>query len=96
MHLPRVTGIDLNAYTGAPGHTITITAEDDHLVADIQVSIYNRAGNILEQGPAELHSNGVDWIYTTQQSNGQPRGNRLVVQVSDLPGNTITQEQELA
>lgn len=96
MNLPDITEMDLGVYTGAKGHAITITAEDDHLVADVQVAIYDRTGNLLEQGPAELHDNGIDWIYTTQKANGQPKGTRLVVQVSDLPGNTTTKEAVLA
>ncbi len=96
MNLPDITEMDLGTYTGAKGHAITIMAEDDHLVADVQVAIYNRAGNLLEQGPAELHDNGVDWTYTTQKANGQPKGTKLVVQVSDLPGNTTTKEEVLA
>ena len=96
MNPPAITALDLDTYTGTKGHAITIMAEDDYLVADVQVAIYSTAGNLLEQGPAELDSNGVDWVYVTQRANGQPKGSKLLVQATDLPGNTTTQEVLLA
>lgn len=42
-----------------------IQATDDRLVTDVQVAIYNQAGNLVEQGAAELANNGIDWVYTT-------------------------------
>ncbi len=96
MNQPAITALDLGTYTGAKGHVISITAEDDHLVADVQVAIYDQAGTLLEQGPAELDGNGVDWVYVTQKANGKPKGTKLVVQASDLPGNTTTREAVLA
>lgn len=96
MNQPEITELNLGAYTGTKGHAITIKAEDDHLVADVQVAIYSPAGNLLEQGPAGLHDNGLDWVYVTQKANGQPKGSKLVVQASDLPGNVATLEEVLA
>ena len=61
----------------------------------MQVAIYNQAGNLVEQGAAELADNGIDWVYTTQKANGQAKGSKLVVRASDLPGNTTEKEEVL-
>ena len=95
LNLPDITELDLSTYTGAQGNPVVVKVVDDHLVTDVQVAIYNRAGALLEQGPAQLHDNGLDWVYTAQKANGQRKGSRLVVRASDLPGNTTEKEEVL-
>ena len=92
LNLPHIAEVDLNAYTGARGHQVVMKITDDYLVADVQVAIYSKSGTLLEQGTAELHDNGMDWVYTTQKANAQPSGSKLVVRASDLPGNTTEKE----
>ena len=85
LNPPRIA--ELSTYTGAKGEKITLQAIDDHLVTDVQVAIYTRQGNLLEEGTAQLQPNGVDWVYTTQKANAQIKGSQLMIRASDLPGN---------
>ena len=87
MNAPEIIETEAGAYTGAKDSPISITVTDDHLVAGVEVVLYAANGNVLEQGPAELDDNGVDWVYVTQKVNGALKGSKLVVRASDLPGN---------
>lgn len=69
MNLPSSTELGLNAYTGAKGQPVVIKATDDYMVAEVQVSIYDQNGALLEQGDAQLAENDIDWVYTTQKAN---------------------------
>ena len=95
LNLPDITELDLSTYTGTQGNPVVVKVVDDYLVTDVKVTIYNRNGSLLEQGDAQLHDNGIDWVYTTQKANGQLKGSRLVVRASDLPGNTTKKEEVL-
>ena len=93
LNAPDITELDLSTYTGAPGNRLVVQAVDDHTVTEVTVAIYSRNGTLLEQGPAQLHDNGTDWVYTTQQANQTVKGSKLVVQARDLPGNVTEQEE---
>lgn len=92
LNSPVIDGLEGEAYTGAKDSPINITVTDDHMVAEVEVVLYSAQGDVLEQGPAELDENGVDWVYTTQMTNGQREGSKLVVRASDLPGNRTERE----
>ena len=92
LNSPDITELDLGSYTGSRGHQLRIKVTDDYLVTDVQVALYGPTGNLLEQGTAALHDNGLDWVYTTQKANAKPSGSKLVVYASDLPGNTTEKE----
>jgi len=92
LHAPVVDNIDLSAYTGKTGETITIQATDDVKVAGVAVRILNTSGAVLEQGPA-VTENGTNWTYTT--SSNLPVGQPVTIEVtaSDLPGNKTVKTQ---
>jgi hypothetical protein len=92
MNLPSISELGLDAYTGAKGQPVVIKATDDHMVAEVQVSIYDQNGALVEEGEAQLAENGLDWVYTTQKANSQPSGSKLVARASDLPGNATVTE----
>lgn len=96
LNQPEIADLDLSTYTGGKGDALVVEVTDDYMVADVEVAIYSKAGALLEQGPAELDDNGIDWVYTTQKANGQLSGSKLVVRASDLPGNTTEKETILA
>ena len=92
LNNPVIAGLEGEAYTGAKDAPISITVTDDHMVAEVEVVLYSAKGAVLEQGPAELDENGLDWVYTTQKNNGQLKGSKLVVRARDLPGNRAERE----
>ena len=92
LNAPEIISLNGEAYSGAKDSPISITVTDDHMVAEVEVILYSAKGSVLEQGPAELDDNGVDWVYTTQKTNGELKGSKLVVRASDLPGNLTERE----
>lgn len=96
MTAPDISGVDLGLYNGAKGSQLLLKVSDDHMVAEVRVSIYDAQGALLEEGTAELHENGTDWVYTTQKQNARLSGSKLRISASDLPGNTVEKEEAIA
>jgi hypothetical protein len=92
LNAPEIELIDLSNYTGQPGDIIKIEAHDDTLVKEVHVSIINSDGSTIEEGYALPDASGYVWTYTAQQNNDNFDGNKIVVSVSDLPGNVTTEE----
>ena len=92
LNNPVIADLEGEEYTGAKDSPISVTVTDDYLVAEVEVALYSSKGDVLEQGPAELDENGVDWVYTTKKTNGQLKGSKLVVRARDLPGNRAERE----
>ena len=94
LHAPDVDEIDVTNYAGAVGDTIRIRTTDDFKVVQVQVAIYNGDGSLVEQGDAVQANNEIDWIYTATASNVSLDGDKIVIKVSDKPGN-ITEAEEV-
>lgn len=83
---PEIQGIDLTAYTGAPGEEILVAAVDDVKVQTVVVELSDKTGAVFEQGkavasPQDPHR----WIYTaTAKAPGQPV--QILVKAIDLAG----------
>lgn len=92
---PTVESINLEGYNGLLGDIITIRATDVFKVTQVKVAIHNAAGDLLEQGDAEMQATGDDWLYTTTQVNDVPEGSTISVTALDLPGNETVMEVEL-
>ena len=95
FHAPDIDTIDVSAYTGKAGDTITVKVTDNFKVTGVSVSIYNADGTEVEKGLAVLSVNGIDWVYTAVTDNASLTGDKIVVQASDLPGHTTSGEQTL-
>lgn len=90
MSSPVVKSVSTNSYTGVVGSTITVRAVDDFRVTGVQVEIFTASGTLLEKGNAVLQTNGLDWTYTTTQSNAALTGSKINAIATDVPGNTGT------
>ena len=90
---PDIRELDVSTYTGAVGNTIRVRAIDDFKVKAVQVSIFSATNELLEEGAAVVGANGLDWIYTATKENGTPKGSKIKVQASDMPGNATIKEQ---
>lgn len=87
MRAPEIMHIDVTGYKGDIGDVIVISAMDDFMVKEVKVEIESGDGVRIEAGDAVPGPNGVDWVYETRSSNGLWEGCKVVVRVSDLPGN---------
>lgn len=95
LNAPSIEEIDVSKYTGQPGSTINVQAYDDFKVAEVQVAIYNSDGSLVEKGFAVQQPDLADWLYTATTQNGDLAGDKVVVRVSDVPGNLTQMESNL-
>ena len=56
LHVPTVTAVSLDNYTGAAGETIHVTAFDDFEVTAVTVSLADDGGVLLESGMAVVEN----------------------------------------
>jgi hypothetical protein len=92
LHRPEIKEIDLSAWTGQAGESISIHAIDDVEVKLVNVEITDENGTVLERGPASKEDGGW-WTYqTTTPVRGNPS---VVVTAEDLPGHTASVTQSL-
>jgi hypothetical protein len=94
FNAPDIDSIDLSNYTGAAGDEIRVIASDDFAVKSVRVQIINADGSTVEEGEA-ANTEGNLWIYAAVQNNESPDGDKIVVTVSDLPGNIAREEQSI-
>lgn len=89
---PVVTVVNTDAYNGAIGSSIIVTATDDTKVVSVAVQIFDNSRNLLEEGAAIQQGDEDDWLYTATTLNNSPAGGTVVVEARDLPGNKTTKE----
>lgn len=87
MNAPHIDEINVSQYTGQPGSMILIRAVDDFKVAEVSVAIYNSDGSMVEQGMAVAEPGDYLWKYTATAVNSDLTGDKIVIRVSDIPGN---------
>jgi len=90
MKKPEVTEIDVCHYKGQKGNTVRVKARDNYRVVAVLVAITDAQGFEVESGPAGKMQNGSDWIYKATRTNLNWQQGRIVVRVSDSPGNVVT------
>ena len=82
-YAPVVNDIIANGFKGNAGDTIFVEATDNFKVSAVKVSIFDRAGILLEEGDAAPR--GLMWIYVVQRNHDDAA--RIVATAVDLPGN---------
>jgi len=87
LNAPQIKEVDVTMYVGDPGNTIRIRAIDDFMVKNVEVTITNEDGTLVEEGDAVKQGNGVDWIFTATVKNDSLTGDKIVVKAYDIPGN---------
>jgi hypothetical protein len=93
LNAPHIEEIDVSHYTGQPESYVQVRAVDDFKVAEVTVNIFNADGSEVEHGVATLQTGSTWWRYTVTTANESLQGDRIIVRVSDLPGNLIEKEQ---
>ncbi len=95
LNAPYINEIDISNYTGQPGSYIQLRAIDDFEVKEVTVSILNADGTELESGAAALQEGSIWWRYTATTANESLEGDKIIIRVSDTPGNLTEQEREI-
>jgi hypothetical protein len=90
---PEIQEIDVSEYTGVVGSKIKVVATDDFKVAEVKVTIQNSDNTLVEEGNAVMNVNGIDWIYTATVANASLAGDKIMIEVSDIPGNETSVQQ---
>jgi hypothetical protein len=89
MKAPKVKKINVSAYTGNPGSIIQVKAKDDFGIKQVKVSIYNAAGDLVEEGQALIDPlDRFLWTYTATQVVAILAGSKIKAVAQDLPKNT--------
>jgi hypothetical protein len=94
MLKPEIENIDTSDYNGHEGDTIKVEAFDKFKVVSVIVMIINALGLQIEVGAAVQMPTG-EWVYKVSAENPDWKVNRIVVKVSDLPGNVVQGEAVL-
>jgi hypothetical protein len=95
MKKPEIREVDLSSYRGKKGDTIQVNAQDNYRVAAVIVTILNAQGLETESGLAvEMLSQGC-WIYKVMAPVPGWEKGRIVVRVTDSPGNTVKSVQSV-
>jgi hypothetical protein len=97
MSRPKVQAIDVKDYKGLSGNEIKISARDRFKFEAVIVTILNILGLVIESGRAVANplSDGMEWVYKTTVMNPSYEGSKVVVRVSDLPGNVVQEPVEV-
>jgi hypothetical protein len=94
FNAPDIHTVDLSEYTGAIGDQIRVTASDDFAVKSTHIQIVSADCSVIEEGEAVNCSTNL-WVYTATQNNDKLDGNKIIVTVSDMPGNKTEENFEL-
>jgi len=94
FNTPVVDEVDISEYDGSIGSPIYIRAHDDFSVQLVKVTIFNAAGNSLEDGEAQVDAGSGRWKYTAQTQILPSINLRIVVEVTDRPGNVTQNESQ--
>lgn len=90
---PEITSVFTDEYNGNVGELITIIAKVPFKIIDMDVSILNAAGEVIENGKAVV--NLAKWRYVITTANPQVRGSKVVLNARDRQGKISTLEQVL-
>ena len=89
MKKPEVREVDLSRYKGKKGDLIRVNAYDNYCVAAVIVTILTAQGLEIESGLAVNSLREGCWIYKVMAPIPEWEKGRIVVRVTDSPGNTV-------
>ncbi|MFO0762679.1 MAG: hypothetical protein U0359_39945 [Byssovorax sp.] len=91
FHPPEITDIDLSAYSGASGETITIKAVDDVKVTTVGVLLTDDNNVLIEKGKAMMSPQDPHvWTYDTTAA-APSASVKVFIDVADLAGHVTEQ-----
>ncbi len=90
---PKIILINTEQYNGAIGDMITIAVKNVVRVQSVKVRMLSATGTELEQGEAMPGDRMSYWKYAATVANPTLPGTRILVTVTDLPGNVTDAER---
>lgn len=87
MKKPQINLIDVQGYKGRKGDVIHIKARDNYLIKTVMITLLNAMGVEIESFLIPNLTNFVNWEYKAMEPNPDWQGGRVVVRVTDSPGN---------
>ena len=93
MRPPVVESVNLEGYTGRPDQMIRVKATDDFRVVEVKVSVRGSAGELIEEGLAELGLEQGEWRYRTRAEVPSGQSVLVVAVAQDGPGNTAESQR---
>jgi hypothetical protein len=73
LKAPVVSAINTSKYTGKVNDVIAISADDNHKITAMQVTIVLPNGTALETGAATFLLGDIDWTYKAKSANTTAR-----------------------
>jgi hypothetical protein len=95
FNAPSINEVDVSRYSGAAGDVIAVWASDDFAVVEVQVSLSDDEGNLLENGSAVETVAGGWWHYTAATLVPVGTVVRITVTALDRPGSAATETTEV-
>jgi hypothetical protein len=89
MKRPEIAEIDVWNYKGQAGNTIRVKASDNYGITSVIVMIINALGFEVESGMAVQMPGSEVWVYKATKENLEWKGGKVVVRVTDSPGNVV-------
>jgi len=95
LKAPEVEIIDLGDYHGQPGDVIRIALATPYKLQSMKVSIQQANGTVIEAGDALASDNRQEWRYTATANIPVLSGFKVVITVTNRPGNVTVREEVL-
>lgn len=90
---PEIASVFTRAYKGHVGDILSIKPKVRHKIIEIEVSIFDANGALIESGRAITHE--LTWRYTATVENANVSGSKLLLVARDRTGKESTFEQVL-
>ena len=84
---PKITSLITQGYLGKAGSVILVQVTDKIKVKRVQVSVYDPAMQVIEQGEAIDNGDGFNWMYTANRSVDSINGFTVEAKAYDIAGN---------
>jgi hypothetical protein len=89
---PDINSLLTQGYTGQPGSCILVQATDNVKVKRVQVSIFDAALTLIEQGDATDNGDNFNWIYPATVLVENIAKCKIEVQAYDIAGNVTMKD----
>jgi hypothetical protein len=93
LTMPEIGSVFATSYKGVPGDAVNIKPRVPYKVIDIDVTIVDADGAVVESGKAVL--NELKWRYIATQANANVPGSKIMLTARDRQGKESTFERVL-